>query len=186
MILETDRLELISSNITFAKMTAEFYSRNKDFLKNWEPERTESFYESEYQFFDLVDQIKNRRKDLEYRFWIFKAGKRDRIIGSASLSGIIRGNFQSCFLGYKIDGRETNQGYMTEACERLIRYAFEDLKLHRIEINVIPDNDSSNRVVEKLMFRREGFSPRYLFINGKWKDHIRYAMTREDWINDQK
>lgn len=84
------------------------------------------------------------------------------------------------FLGYRLDYKEINNGYMTEAVKKLIEVAFKEYNLHRIEGNIIPTNKSSIRVVEKLGFVCEGLSTKYLKINGKWEDHMHYVILNEE------
>ena len=84
-------------------------------------------------------------------------------------------------MGYWIDQRWAGQGLMPEAVVVLARFAFEEQRLHRIQISIIPRNRSSRRVVEKLGLRNEGVALRYLEINGAWEDHVRYALTSEEW-----
>jgi ribosomal-protein-alanine N-acetyltransferase len=84
-------------------------------------------------------------------------------------------------VGYWIDEACAGKGYMPEAVVLLCQAAFEELRLHRIQISIIPRNLASRRVVEKLEIREEGVAQRYLEINGTWEDHIRYAITAEEW-----
>jgi [ribosomal protein S5]-alanine N-acetyltransferase len=104
-----------------------------------------------------------------------------RIIGVCNLSQIFLGNLKSAFLGYWIGAKFAGQGHMTEALGLVLSYAFEDLRLHRIEANVQPDNLNSKALVARLGFRLEGFSPRYLKVAGRWKDHERWAICCEEW-----
>jgi ribosomal-protein-alanine N-acetyltransferase len=103
------------------------------------------------------------------------------ISGAINLNEIIRGAFQNAFLGYFIGARFASCGYMTEALELVLRHAFRHLKLHRLEANLQPGNESSRSLVRKAGFKLEGFSPRYLKISGRWRDHERWAITIEDW-----
>jgi ribosomal-protein-alanine N-acetyltransferase len=103
------------------------------------------------------------------------------IVGGAALSQIFRKVFQNAYLGYYLAEKYTGKGYMTEAVELVLRYAFKELKLHRVEANVQPENKSSIAVLQRCGFRREGFSPKYLKIGGRWRDHERFAITAEDW-----
>lgn len=98
--------------------------------------------------------------------------------GGINVNNIVRGRFQSAALGYWAFVN-TTRGYMSEALRLLISYAFGDLDLHRLEANVQPGNEASARLVLRNGFRHEGRSPDYLFINGAWRDHDRYAITRE-------
>ena len=98
-----------------------------------------------------------------------------------NLSSIQRGPFQSAYVGYWIDQAVAGSGYTPEAVVALIRFVFEELRLHRIQIAIIPRNTASRRVVEKLGIREEGIAARYLEINGAWEDHVRYGLTVEEW-----
>jgi ribosomal-protein-alanine N-acetyltransferase len=114
------------------------------------------------------------------RLWIFKKDDPSKVIGTIALDNIIRGPFLSCFLGYRLDRDNINQGYTTEALGELIRIAFEDMGLHRLEANIMPRNQRSLRVVEKLGFVDEGLSRDYLKINEKWEDHIHMVLLNKD------
>jgi ribosomal-protein-alanine N-acetyltransferase len=86
-------------------------------------------------------------------------------------------------VGYWVDRARAGKSYVAEGVVVLARFAFEELNLHRIEICIIPRNDNSRRVMEKLSIREEGLATRYLEINGTWEDHLRYAMTVEEWLD---
>ena len=113
-----------------------------------------------------------------YGFGIFVG--RD-LAGEINLSGLQRGPFQNAYVGYWIGEDFAGQGYVPEGLVVLARFAFEDLRLHRIQVAIIPRNRNSRRVVEKLGLREEGLAERYLEINGVWEDHVRYALTSEEW-----
>jgi ribosomal-protein-alanine N-acetyltransferase len=99
------------------------------------------------------------------------------IAGKVSIDSIIRGRFQSASLGYNAFAPTAGQGYLTEGVGLTVRYAFEQLRLHRLEANIQPGNHPSRRLVQRLGFRREGYSPEMLFIDGAWRDHERWAIT---------
>ena len=90
-------------------------------------------------------------------------------------------SFDLAAVGYWIDEKHAGRGYVPEALVALCRFAFEEVRLHRIQVAIIPRNVASRRVVEKLALREEGLAQRYLEINGVWEDHIRYAITSEEW-----
>jgi ribosomal-protein-alanine N-acetyltransferase len=115
------------------------------------------------------------------RLCIFKKEdeKLERIIGDVNFANFIRGAMQGCTVGYKIDKEETRNGFMTEALGRALEVAFAELRLHRVEANIMPRNKASRRVVEKLGFHEEGYCPKLLKINGVWEDHIRYAILNQ-------
>ncbi len=103
------------------------------------------------------------------------------IVGAMSLSQIFRGGFQNAYLGYYIGARHAGRGYLTEALKLFLRYAFEQLKLHRVEANIQPGNLASIALVKRAGFTHEGFSRRYLKVCGRWRDHERWAIIAEDW-----
>ena len=102
------------------------------------------------------------------------------IFGVFTISQIVRGAFQSAYLGYYGHARYANQGYMRAALEQVLDHAFGTLALHRIEANIQPANQPSVALARGAGFRLEGFSPRYLLIGGRWRDHERYAITAEE------
>jgi ribosomal-protein-alanine N-acetyltransferase len=103
------------------------------------------------------------------------------ILGAITLSQIFYGPLCSAYAGYYICAPYAGQGYMKEALELALNYAFGPLGLHRIEANIQPGNAPSIALVRRLGFTQEGFSRRYLRIDGDWRDHERWAMLSEDW-----
>ncbi|HEU5190838.1 MAG TPA: GNAT family protein [Methylomirabilota bacterium] len=103
------------------------------------------------------------------------------IVGGININEIVRGVFKSGYLGYQIGAPYARRGYMTEALALTLRIAFGRLSLHRVEANIQPGNRASIALVRRAGFRREGLSPRYLKIGGRWRDHERWALTMEDW-----
>ncbi len=104
------------------------------------------------------------------------------IVGWANVSEIVRGALQGAFLGYGGVAEFAGQGYMTELLRLVLRDAFTGLKLHRLEANIQPGNTASLALAARCGFEREGFSPRYLKIGGRWRDHERWALRRESWL----
>ena len=103
------------------------------------------------------------------------------IVGVIRLSQIFRKGFQNAYMGYYAFAPYAGQGYMREGMQLVLRHVFRVMKLHRLEANIQPGNDRSIVLARKSGFRREGFSPRYLKIAGRWRDHERWAITLEDW-----
>ncbi len=179
MRYETDRLVLKALNPSDAELALQYYQRNKAFLEAWEPVREEAFYTLQNQRDLLAQEQADLENGRSLRLWVFKNGEEDRTIGAFGFNNIVRGAFLSCFLGYKLDGKETGKGYMTEALQKGISIMFEEYGLHRIEANIMPRNKASLRVVEKLGFCNEGLSPKYLKINGVWEDHIHMVLLND-------
>jgi len=120
-----------------------------------------------------------RRADFEAM--LLCRGEDDAIVGFFNLSQIIRRGFQSAYLGYAVGQPFAGQGYMRDGLALVLRHAFSTLRLHRVEANIQPTNTSSLALARGAGFRREGFSPRYLKIGGRWRDHERWAILAEEW-----
>jgi ribosomal-protein-alanine N-acetyltransferase len=148
-------------------------AENREWLTPWEatiPAVGEDSYKQLPSFLGMVKMLNfEARHGRSYSFAIWQGSS---LIGQISLGGVIYGAMRGGHIGYWIDKNFANRGYTTRAVEILTQYAFEELKLHRIEINLRPENDSSRRVAEKAGFVLEGARARYLHINGQWRDHI--------------
>lgn len=103
------------------------------------------------------------------------------IAGVYMLNQIVRRFFQSAYLGYYAEEPFAGQGYMREGLDLVLRHVFTTMKLHRVEANIQPENVASIALVKRAGFRLEGFSPRYLKVAGRWRDHQRWAMVIDDW-----
>lgn len=156
--------------------------RNVDWLTKWEPTRPIGAPDviEDRDAFGIRCSSRQREQQLGvgYGFGIFVDGL---FCGEINISSVQRGPFQSAYVGYWIDEARAGNSYTPEALVVLARHAFEQLGLHRLQISIIPRNTASHRVAEKLALREEGTALRYLEINGVWEDHVRYAITAEDW-----
>lgn len=146
------------------------YLRNREFFEEHSPEISEDFYTEEYQRERIAQYEEERAADERYDFLVIHQADR-RIIGSVSLSFVVRGPLQSCMIGYSLDKDYNGKGYMTEAVKQVVRYAFEELKFHRITGEASPDNPGSIRVLEHAGFHKEGIARLNVKIRGVWKDH---------------
>ncbi len=174
-------IQLVPADLSLAEQVVNYYKRNRDFLKVFEPVRNEEFFSLEHQREVLKREMFEYEEKTAFRFYIIPIEHPTKIIGIIGLNNVVWGAFCSAFLGYKLDKNFLNKGYMSMAVEMLTKYAFEELGLHRIEANVMPKNQASLRVLEKNHFTNEGISKYYLNINGIWEDHvhmvkINYAM----------
>ena len=177
--LRTKNLILESSHTEFAEEMLQYYLRNKEFLEKYEPKKDASFYTYEYQYNILEQEIMQEKRKAGIRFYITQKDDFEKIIGSIALSNIIWGAFRSCFVGYKLDKDYVNRGYMTEAVNEVVNFAFNHMQLHRIEGNIMPRNTASLKVLEKCGFVNEGLAKKYLKINGVWEDHIHMVRLNE-------
>jgi ribosomal-protein-alanine N-acetyltransferase len=104
-----------------------------------------------------------------------------RIVGVVNVSEIVRGFFQSAYMGYYGTVGMSGRGLMSETVGLVVTHAFRELGLHRVEANIQPGNEPSRALVKRLGFRQEGYSPRYLKIDGEWRDHERWAVLSDEW-----
>lgn len=127
------------------------------------------------------DAFVRRCRGEDYSGFLICRAEDGAVVGFLAFSQIFRGNFQSAYLGYEVASRFEGQGYMTEALQLALRFAFRDLRLHRVEANIQPGNAASIALVRRAGFVLEGRSSRYLKIGGRWRDHERWALLREEW-----
>jgi len=185
---ETAPLELAGRRITLRTLRESDYEpwhevrvRCRAWLVPWEPRPAGAPAAAEDRAsFAARCALRERERQIGsgYGFGIFVG---ERFVGELTLSSIQRGPFQSGSIGYWVDQAFAGQGLVPEAVVVTLRFAFEALGLHRVEISIIPRNAASRRVAEKLDLRLEGVSERFLEIDGQWEDHVRYAMTSEEW-----
>lgn len=164
-----------------AKAALDLYIKNKEFFRKYSSTRNEDFYTLKVQEDIIKDNILKSGRDEKYSFGVFAKGS-DELIGNIALTEVLRGSLQSCYIGYSLDMDQNGKGYMTEAVKLVVKFAFEDLKLHRIEAGVMPHNTRSMRVLEKAGFKKEGIARKNVNINGAWQDHQVLAIIWEDYI----
>ena len=126
------------------------------------------------------DYLAKRQDPRGATFFIWTA-EPGGLVGVVNLDEIVRGCFLSAYLGYYAFVPHAGRGLMQEGLSQVVTFAFNTMKLHRLEANIQPRNVRSKALVRKLGFRREGLSPRYLKINGRWRDHERWAILADDW-----
>jgi [ribosomal protein S5]-alanine N-acetyltransferase len=181
-------LELLGWRVRLRTLTEDDYeqwyevrSRCRDWLLPWEP-RPAGAPPTPEDKGSFIARCAARERERQlgsgYGFGIFVDG---RLAGEITLSSIQRGPFQNAFIGYWVDRELAGQGIVPEATVAVLRFAFEELGLHRVEVAIVPRNHASRRVVEKLGLREESIALRYLEIDGQWEDHVRYAITSEEW-----
>jgi ribosomal-protein-alanine N-acetyltransferase len=129
---------------------------------------------------DQFDDLFARSRRDDFVCLLAVAADDGAIAGVFTISQIVRGAFQSAYLGYYANARHAGQGMMREAMEQVLDHAFGPLALHRLEANIQPGNGPSVALARGAGFRLEGFSPRYLLIGGQWRDHERYAITVDE------
>lgn len=163
----------------------EVRARSRNWLVKWEPRpvpgQPDAVQDKRAFAARCNARLRERELGTGYGFGVFVGQRPERFSGEINISSVQRGPFQNAYVGYWIDEAMAGHGYIPEAFVIVCRFAFEDLMLHRLQASIIPRNRPSIRVAEKLGLRNEGTALRYLEINGVWEDHVRYAITSEDW-----
>ena len=154
-----------------AQELLDYYVRNKEHLREFEPVRDASFFTYEMQKEILLESYRHLMTGVGSDLGIYKD---DKLIGKAKISSIVYGVFKSGILGYSIDKEYEGKGYMKEAINLVLEYAKEYLDLHRIEASVLTTNERSKGVLLSCGFEEIGINKKYLYINGKWSDHITF------------
>lgn len=154
-----------------ADIMVRFRCDNREFLRPWEPARSEDFYTRPFWAAQLRRQLREYQAGTSLCLSILNPAQ-ERVLGVCNFNQVVRGNFLACHLGYALDEREGGRGLMHEALAVALPFAFERLRLHRIMAGYMPRNRRSGAVLRRLGFRIEGYAERYLKINGRWEDHI--------------
>lgn len=178
-IEETKRLILRVENEDKAQDVLDFYLRNRTHISPFEPQVSDSFYTLTYQKKILDYEFHEIMKGTTIRYYLYLKSDPSYIIGSVNLTGIIHGPFCKAALGYKLDRNMVGYGYASEAVIHLLSIAANDLKLHRIESHVVPENKPSIQLLDRLGFQYEGIEYQSTKIDGRWQDLLRYSLILE-------
>ena len=150
---------------------------NRDWLSPWEATRplvpgedSETDLPSYFQMVTSHNREGRAERSLTLSIWY-----KGSMVGQITLGGVVMGALRGAHIGYWIDHRFSNLGIMTQSVVMLTEYGFQDLDLHRIEINLRPENTASRRVAEKAGYHLEGERPRFLHIDGQWRDHLSFV-----------
>lgn len=152
--------------------------RNHARLKPFEPTWKLDSLTAEFFSRRLARQAAEWRDDRHYAFLIFRQDT-NALVGGVNVNNVCRGAAQFASIGYWIDGASEGKGYMSDALRALIPVAFNDLRLHRLNAAILPHNDRSRHLLERVGFVEEGFAPSYLEIDGQWQDHILFGLIKQ-------
>lgn len=177
--LETERLVLRLPTAREARAVLSFVRENEEHLRPFEPVRPAEHFTLAFHRAALARAARDASADRHYRWWLFGKDAPARAIGNVGVSNVARGAFQSAHLGFALAAEAQGKGLMHEALEAVVRCAFGELNLHRLEANHLPDNARSARLLARLGFERIGLAPRYLRIAGQWRDHVQTQRTNE-------
>jgi ribosomal-protein-alanine N-acetyltransferase len=153
---------------------------NVDWLARWEPTSSQS-WQSRNSVAEYHRSLSRLRSAARLGTMLpFAIVYGDRLVGQLNVSNVVRGAFRSCSVGYWIDSSVAGRGITPTALALAIDHCLTEARLHRVEVNIRPENQASIRVVEKLGLRQEGYHERFLDIDGGWRDHLSYAITAEE------
>jgi ribosomal-protein-alanine N-acetyltransferase len=155
---------------------ADVREASRNFLTPWEPTWAQDETSRGSYRYKLRRYTEDSRDDKAHALFVFREDD-DALVGGVTLSNIRRGVAQTASLGYWAGQMHAGNGYTTSAVRAVVRYAFEDLDLHRVEAACQPDNLASRRVLEKCNFTQEGVARAYLKINGQWRDHVLFGIV---------
>lgn len=163
----------------------EIRKRNQAWLGPWDatvPNEGVTAGEIPPNFSTMVRRLRQEARDGRVLPWVleFRAGQQRRMVGQVTMGGITYGSLRSAYLGYWIDQQFAGRGITSLAVAMATDHAFDTLRLHRMELNIRPENAASRAVAEKIGYRREGFREKYLHIDGDWRDHVTYVLFAGD------
>ena len=176
--LREGHVELRPLRLRDATSWREVRSRNARWLKSWEATMPLAERDAPTTYGAMVRRLRSEAR--EGRTLPFALTYEGTFIGQVTVGGVARGSLLSAYIGYWIDHRYAGRGIMPTAVALATDHCFGPVGLHRVEINIRPENAASLRVVEKLGFRPEGLRERYLHIDGAWRDHMTFALNAED------
>ncbi|MDK0563252.1 GNAT family protein [Clostridium perfringens] len=175
--LNTERLTLRNLTPENTEEMLDYYIRNEEHLRQYEPTRDSGFYTYEGQKEILTESFRQFIDGTSIDLGIFKD---EKLIGKIKLSNIVYGILRNAFVGYSIDKEHQGKGYMKEALNTVCSYAFEEMGLHRLEASTLMDNSRSQGVLKACGFNELGISEKYLYINGEWRDHKIFYKVNDD------
>jgi ribosomal-protein-alanine N-acetyltransferase len=159
---------------------AELRSGSRNFLAPWEPSWSDDALSRAAFRRRLARYALEWHSDQGYTFLLFRR-EDEVLLGGISLTNVRRGVAESCSIGYWVGARFARHGYMTEGLELTLKFAFERLRLHRLEAACLPHNAPSRGLLLKAGFREEGYAREYLCIDGKWQDHVLFGLLASEW-----
>ncbi len=165
-------------------------SRNKEYLTPFEPAWSRDALSPAFFQRRIIRQRRDWAQDRAYSFLIFRhaasADEKPKMIGGMNINNVCRGAAQFGSLGYWLDEWHQGQGYMRAALRMIIYFSYNELKLHRLNASVLPDNDKSQNLLLRVGFEEEGFAKSYIEINNLWQDHILYGLVLRDFMESEQ
>ncbi len=179
VVLQQDNLVLRPLKLRDKKEWTKLRQRNQDWFRQWESTVPDEFSDGKASFYQIVKNLRIEAKAQRSLPFVMEIDK--KIAGQITVANINYGSTRSAYIGYWIAEEFAGKGYTPLAVAMAIDHCFEVLKLHRLEITIRPENLKSLRVVEKLGLRSEGLRPKYLHIDGDWRDHLVFAINKDEY-----
>ena len=179
VVLQNDNLVLRPLKLRDKKEWTKLRQRNQNWFQQWESTVTDEFSDGKASFYQIVKNLRVEAKAQRSLPFVMEIDK--KIAGQITVANINYGSTRSAYIGYWIAEEFAGKGYTPLAVAMAIDHCFEVLKLHRLEITIRPENLKSLRVVEKLGLRSEGLRPKYLHIDGDWRDHLVFAINKDEY-----
>jgi ribosomal-protein-alanine N-acetyltransferase len=171
MLFHTARTTVELLAVAHASPLQRYYSVNQKHLAPWEPARPDRYHSTESWRQRASEFQREYKKGVSLRLIAFQEATSD-VVAVCNFTNITRGPMQACNLGYSIAHAKQGQGLMSEIVAAAVYYVFDQLELHRVVANYVPENHRSARLLEKLGFEKEGYAKSYLQIGGRWRDHV--------------
>lgn len=179
VVLQNGNLVLRPLKLRDKKEWTKLRQRNQNWFQQWESTVPDEFSNGKASFYQIVKNLRVEAKAQKSLPFVMEIDK--KIAGQITVANINYGSTRSAYIGYWIAEEFAGQGYTPLAVAMAIDHCFQVLKLHRIEITIRPENLKSLRVVEKLGLRSEGLRPKYLHIDGDWRDHLVFAINKDEY-----
>ncbi len=182
--LKTERLVLRMCQPEEALQVVAYLEANRLHLEDHGPNWPADYLVCEKWQKQLTFNLREFSEDQSVKLFMFQKNDPDTVIGTINFTSILRRAAQFCFLGYGLAHDQQGKGLMTEGLTAAIAYMFDEMNLHRISANYVPTNERSANVLKKLGFQVEGYARDYLYLNGKWRDHILTSLLNDKWKSD--
>jgi len=176
-LIETEHLIVRLPQAANVPEIVSYYGLNRDHLQPFSPTFAPDFLDERMWQEQVRIRTREHAAGESFRAFLFPRSDPDKIVGNLNLTQVHRGALQSCVLGYNLAHGEQGKGYMTEAVNGAVAFAFERWRLHRVAANYMPRNERSAAVLQRCGFQVEGLAPAYLLINGRWEDHVLTAIV---------
>jgi ribosomal-protein-alanine N-acetyltransferase len=179
--IHTNRLLIRLAEANDLPALLHFYRENVDHLAPTSPLLPPDFLTETFWLRQLERNNDDFAQGRTVKFFLFDLSKPEVVVGQISLNNIVRGAAYYCYLGYSLAEDRQGHGLMSESVASVIRYAFDDVGLHRVKAAYLPSNERSGRLLRRLGFVIEGYARDYLLIQGRWQDQILVGLTNPEW-----